>query len=368
MASPPRSTVSDRADTPRAGGARADPFGALMAAVPLPLILVGGDQRIRAINPEAEALFGGGMTGRHFFSALRQPAVIDCVTAAFRDGITGETRLSRKDHTQETLYKVICAPVEAGDQRAVLTSFEDVTSLETASQMRRDFVANVSHELRTPLTAIAGFIETLRGPARDDPVATDRFLATMEREAERMNRLIEDLLSLSRVETAERMRPTEMQDLADLVRSVCAFMRPLTDEAGVEVVCAPAVDVPQVLGDEDQLRQVFVNLIANAAKYAAEGGRIDISFERIARDPVLGGAAVAVHVRDHGAGIDSIHLHRLTERFYRADNHRSRAMGGTGLGLAIVKHILNRHRGRLKITSERGQGSCFSVILQEDEG
>lgn len=341
---------------------------ALMAGVPLPLVLIGGDQRIRAINPAAEAVFGRGMKGRHFFAVLRQPPVIEVVTAALRDRIAGETRLSIKNHSHETLYRVVCSPVESGDDRSVMASFEDVTSFETAGQMRRDFVANVSHELRTPLTAIAGFIETLRGPAREDAAATDRFLATMEQEADRMNRLIEDLLSLSRVETEERVRPTELQDLPALVASVCLGIRPLTDEAGVTVTLGPSHGVPMVRGDDDQLRQVFVNLITNAAKYGGDGGLIEVGYEIIERDPILAGPAVAVHVRDHGQGIDSIHLHRLTERFYRADSHRSRALGGTGLGLAIVKHILNRHRGRLKITSELGRGSCFSVILPQRNG
>jgi two-component system phosphate regulon sensor histidine kinase PhoR len=335
----------------------------VLAGVPLPLVLVAADERVRAINRSAETLFGPGMKGRHYFTVLRQPSVIDAISDAFRTRTAHETRMSLKDHTQETLYRVLCSPVVTGVGPGVIVTFDDVTSVEKASQMRRDFVANVSHELRTPLTAIAGFIETLRGPARDDPDARERFLATMEGEAERMNRLINDLLSLSRVETEERVRPTELQDLGELVRSVCLGLRPVTEEAGLELNVGPSEGVPMVLGDEDQLRQVFANIITNASKYAADGGRLDVGFEVVGRDPILGQKAVAVHLRDHGSGIDSIHLHRLTERFYRADSHRSRSLGGTGLGLAIVKHILNRHRGRLKIESELGAGACFSVIL-----
>jgi len=338
----------------------------VLAAVPLPLVLVGADERVQRLNPAATALFGADMAGRHFYTVLRQPAIVDAISEAFGSGARQEARYSLKDHSQETIYRVICAPVGAG--AGVLASFEDVTPVETAGQMRRDFVANVSHELRTPLTAILGFIETLRGPARDDASARERFLTTMEREATRMNRLINDLLSLSRVETEERVRPTELQDLRELVVSTRLGLRPLTEEAGLEVHVGEAPGLPMVQGDADQLCQVFSNVVENAVKYAAEGGRIDIGFETLERDPILGAPAVAVRVRDRGPGIDSIHLHRLTERFYRVDDHRSRNLGGTGLGLAIVKHILNRHRGRLKIESRLGEGSCFSIILPRPRG
>jgi len=340
-----------------------DDIQSILAGIPLPLILVGIDERIRRLNPAAAELFGADMLGRHFYTVLRQPGIIDCVGDAFRSSMARETRFSQKDHSQETIYRVICSPVGQGSEAGVLISLEDVTSVETAGQMRRDFVANVSHELRTPLTALLGFIETLRGPARDDADARDRFLATMQHEAERMNRLVNDLLSLSRVETQERIRPTDLLDLPEIVRSVCLGLRPLTDGAGIEVDVAAADNLPLVQGDADQLRQVFNNLVENAAKYAGDGKRIDIRFETVDRDPILGRPALATLVRDHGAGIDAIHLHRLTERFYRVDNHRSSDLGGTGLGLAIVKHILNRHRGRLKIDSTLGRGSVFSVIL-----
>lgn len=335
----------------------------VLSGVPMPLILIGPDRSLRQFNAPAVEMFGPGMTGRHYFSLLRQPEILDAITLTYEAGERHQARFSTKDHVQETLYRVICAPIASDEGRGVLVSFEDVTSFETASQMRRDFVANVSHELRTPLTALLGFIETLRGPARNDVAARDRFLETMEREAGRMNRLVDDLLSLSRVETEERVRPTKLQDLSDLMQSVCHGLRPLADGAGVEIVLSRSITAMRVTGDADQLIQVFTNLVENAIKYGSDGKRIEISFAQIARDPVLRSAALEVDVRDFGPGIDSIHLHRLTERFYRADNHRSRELGGTGLGLAIVKHIVNRHRGRLKIVSELGKGSCFSVVL-----
>ena len=341
----------------------------LIAGVPLPLLLVGRDEMIARLNPAAVTLFGADMAGRHVFTVLRQPNVIDCIADTFRTGTPHETRYHHKNATHETIFRVICAPVglPTGHGRAegVLASFEDVTPLETAGQMRRDFVATVSHELRTPLTAILGFIETLRGPARDDPEARERFLAIMAREASRMNRLVDDLLSLSRVETEERIRPTELQALPEIVLSVCHGLRPLAEESGVTLDITPAPALPLVQGDADQLRQVFTNLIENALKYGADGQRVEITCATQPRDPILGKPTVSVTVRDFGRRIDSIHLHRLTERFYRVDNHRSQKMGGTGLGLAIVKHILNRHRGRLKIESEVGKGSRFIVLLPQ---
>ncbi|WP_193142086.1 cell wall metabolism sensor histidine kinase WalK [Meridianimarinicoccus sp. MJW13] len=347
----------------QAGNLAVTDVSALLNGVPLPLILVGQDERIVALNPRAEKLLGRNMVGRHFLTVLRHPDVTDAIAGTFQDARPHHARFVHKDLATETVYRVTCTPIESTPVSAVLTSLEDVTSIETASQMRRDFVANVSHELRTPLTALVGFIETLRGPARDDAAARDRFLEIMAREAERMNRLVDDLLSLSRVESEERVRPTELQSLPDIVDSVCLSLRPLAEAAGVVFDIGAAPDLPQVRGDADQLRQVFTNLIENAIKYGGAGGVIHIQYELVARDPNLGSAAVAVTVADEGPGIDTIHLHRLTERFYRADDHRAQSAGGTGLGLAIVKHIMNRHRGHLKIDSTPGKGSRFRISL-----
>jgi two-component system phosphate regulon sensor histidine kinase PhoR len=230
-------------------------------------------------------------------------------------------------------------------------------------QMRRDFVANVSHELRTPLTALIGFLETLKGPARNDPEGQARFLSIMEAEAQRMNRLVDDLLSLSRVEAEERVRPTARINLGDLVRSTLHGLVPLAKDGGVTLEMAlPAVPVT-VPGDDDQLRQVLSNLVENAIKYSGTGAQVTVALSEPAYEPRVRTQGVRLTVSDTGDGIDPIHLPRLTERFYRVDGHRSREMGGTGLGLAIVKHIVNRHRGRLRIDSEPGQGTVFTVIL-----
>ena len=243
--------------------------------------------------------------------------------------------------------------------------FEDITDLEQSSQIRRDFVANVSHELRTPLTALLGFIETLRGAARDDPAARERFLGIMEREAGRMNRLVRDLLHLSRVEGEERVRPTETVDVSALISMAVMALKPLADAASVRVQITGETGPIRVPADPDQLTQVFHNLIENAIKYGASGKLVNIVITRDPREESLRAPAVRIEVIDQGDGIEQVHLPRLTERFYRVDSHRSREKGGTGLGLAIVKHIVNRHRGRFRIESELGKGSVFTVILPD---
>jgi two-component system phosphate regulon sensor histidine kinase PhoR len=333
----------------------------VLGAFPAPALAIDGSERIIAANTEARSLIGQGVEGRHYMTILRQPDIIEMIEKALSDSTPGRTTYVSNDGVEDTTFQVTARVVPSA--RVLLVSFTDVTHLEQAGQMRRDFVANVSHELRTPLTALMGFIETLRGPARDDAAARDRFLDIMEGEAGRMNRLVGDLLSLSRVEGEQRVRPRDKVVLNDILDSVLRTLGPLAAENGVTV----ETDFPQnaitMTGDADQLKQVFTNLVENAIKYGSSGKRVTVKVEHMPRDPGLRTEGVRVHVTDYGPGIDSVHLPRLTERFYRADSHRSRALGGTGLGLAIVKHIINRHRGRLKVESELGQGAQFTVIL-----
>ncbi|MEP5004165.1 MAG: ATP-binding protein, partial [Paracoccaceae bacterium] len=269
---------------------------------------------------------------------------------------------------QGTTFDVSCRvmPNSTKGSEAVLLCFSDISLLQQAGQMRRDFVANVSHELRTPLTALIGFIETLRGPARNDPKATDKFLNIMQGEGERMNRLVGDLLSLSRVEGDERVRPTTQIELIEHLDSIMRTMGPLAQDAQVALELDCDVAKVEMTADADQLTQVFTNLIENAIKYGGSGKRVVLRVRASERDAVLRTKGVCVQVIDYGPGIDPVHLPRLTERFYRADDHRSRALGGTGLGLAIVKHIINRHRGRLRVESELGQGATFTVLMPID--
>ena len=333
----------------------------LVAAVPLPVLVIGQSSRILAANPAAEARFGAGLTGRHYLMVLRQPVLQEAVEAGLDGAETQSVRLVRpQGQGGDEVFRVTVAPLTR--PAGTVLTFEDITESEQVGQMRRDFVANVSHELRTPLTALSGFIETLGGAARDDAAARDRFLAIMAREAGRMNRLVQDLLHLSRVEAAERVRPTTRIDLQKVLATTLGSLRPLAEDAGVRLEVEGETGPLPLLADQDQMIQVLSNLIENAVKYGGAGGVVTL---RLTRDALPGGPAIRVDVIDRGEGIDPVHLPRLTERFYRVDGHRSREKGGTGLGLAIVKHIVNRHRGRLRIDSTVGKGSVFSVLLPQ---
>ncbi|KFE35341.1 ATP-binding protein [Thioclava atlantica] len=342
---------------------------AVLDALPHAVLLIGIDERVALANAGARRMLGEQIIGKPYVTVLRQPGFGVAVGAALRGARPEPVRLRFSTPGQgETIQMVTLVPLppapEGPLQRpSALASFEDVGALEEAEAMRRDFVANVSHELRTPLTALMGFIETLRSSARDDPAARDRFLSIMEREAARMNRLVGDLLSLSRVESEERVRPTTQVDLSLVLRSVVQNLGQVAEDSGVALIREGEEGALTVRGDPDQLTQVFSNLVENAVKYGGQGGEVRIRIGAIAHEPVLRGAAYKIDVIDKGEGIDPQHLPRLTERFYRVDTHRSREKGGTGLGLAIVKHIVARHRGRFRIQSEQGKGSCFSVIL-----
>jgi two-component system phosphate regulon sensor histidine kinase PhoR len=238
--------------------------------------------------------------------------------------------------------------------------FRDISQEERLAQMRADFIANASHELRTPLTSLRGFIETLQGLARDDPEARNKFLDIMSTQAGRMTRLLDDLLSLSRLEMRAHVAPRGEVEVNGLVREVVDLLQPIAREAGITMTFAGEPAECLIRGDRDELVQVFQNLVQNAIKYG--GSHVDVMVTRTsgtgrARDRVI------VEVRDDGPGIAEEHLPRLTERFYRVDVAASRDKGGTGLGLAIVKHVLNRHGGQLRITSTPGAGSTFAVVL-----
>lgn len=341
-------------------------FAPLIAVLPMPALLIGPSERIESFNPVAAAMFGHDGTGRHYITVLRQPAVLDIVEQTLRDGQPRSARYLGAEGGRDTTWKVSVAGFDAPPGRLVLVCFEDLTAVEEAGQIRRDFIANLSHELRTPLTALLGFVETLRGAARDDPAARDRFLSIMEREAGRMARLVDDLLSLSRVEAEERVRPMAPVPLCALVDSVVQSVGPMAAASAITLVPnLPAQEVV-VPGDANQLRQVVLNLLENAIKYGGRSRPVEITLSPVRPEPVLRGQGVRLTVTDHGEGIAEHHLPRITERFYRVDTHRSREVGGTGLGLAIVKHIVGRHRGRLRIDSMIGKGSTFSVILPVD--
>jgi two-component system, OmpR family, phosphate regulon sensor histidine kinase PhoR len=329
----------------------------LLAGIPLPALVVGSDDRIAAANAQGTQLLGEGMIGRHPAIAIRNPEILQAIADAQTSGEAPQVRVSFARDARDESYLVNVTPFWGGK---VLCVFRDIGEEERASLMRRDFVANVSHELRTPLTALMGFIETLKHAAREDPAAREKFLGIMEQEAGRMNRLVQDLLHLSRVEADERVRPRDTVDLRDLLRSTVTSLRPLIEANGAEVKMTGIEGPMQLRGDADQLIQVFTNLIENAVKYGPRGQEVSL---RLGQEDTIRGPAYRVDVIDQGEGIEEIHIPRLTERFYRVDTHRSREKGGTGLGLAIVKHIVARHRGWLRIESVKGEGSRFSVVL-----
>jgi len=331
---------------------------AILSGLPDAVVALDPQGTIVALNSRATALAPALRRGEPLSLGLRNPEVLDAIRRAGANGEVERAEFVLRTPV-ECWYEVVAVPVTPSGSagRLIMTTFHDLTPLRRAEEMRADFVANASHELRTPLAALSGFIDTLRGPARNDPFARDRFLGIMEVQANRMARLIGDLLSLSRIELNEHRRPDAEVDLVAIVRQVIDGLQTLARDREVEVRLSVPADSLKVRGDRDELIRLFENLVENALKYAASGKRVDIRLlppsER----------EVRVAVRDYGPGIAPEHLPRLTERFYRVDVTESRAQGGTGLGLALVKHIANRHGGRLTIESVPGQGATFTVHL-----
>ncbi|WFE74951.1 ATP-binding protein [Roseinatronobacter sp. S2] len=333
---------------------------ALIAALPHPVLLVDMAGGVVKANPPATELFGARIAGAQIRAHLRQPEVAGMLDRVLGGVPEGSASFVSSSGSRETVWHVIARHV--GDGTVVL-SLGDVSDIEAAEAQRRDFVANVSHELRSPLTVLSGFIETLQGPAGDDPGARAEFLGIMADQAERMTGLVSDLLSLSRVESAEKIRPRTPVSIDMVLKATLAALRPQIEAAQLSISYQVPDDIADVPGDYDQLVQVFHNLIENALKYGFSGGRIEVAAQQMPAMPGFEGAVLRVSVRDFGEGIDPVHIPRLTERFYRVDKARSRDSGGTGLGLAIVKHILSRHRGRLVIRSAQGEGTIFDAVL-----
>ena len=333
-------------------------------SAPDPIILLNAAREIVAVNAPARDALGIELLGRDLALSLRHPdvlATVEAVLSGFFGGTRGHPAGPRRAHVH-----IACRPSRgfggSVDARVVLL-LRDETRAKRAEQSRADFVANASHELRSPLAALIGLIETLQGPATDDAAARDRFLAIMQSEALRMARLVEDLMSLSRVEINEHVPPRDLVDLRELLASVADTLAIRAEQRQMQIALDLPENLPEVIGDMDQLTQVFHNLVDNAVKYGRAGTHIRIVARVVDPMPGAHSTGVSVAVADEGDGIEPIHLPRLTERFYRADKGRSRQLGGTGLGLAIAKHIVNRHRGRLSIESTLGKGSTFTVLL-----
>jgi len=340
---------------------------AIVERLPDPLIVLAADRSVRRANSAAQAAFGADMS-----AVLRHPGLHGAIDRAFTPGTAQGTaqgtvqtaELSLPAPVARELHATVVPmdpPLADGGRAVVVLS--DRSRERAVERMRADFAANASHELRTPLASLMGFIDTLRGPAADDPPAQQRFLGIMAEQAARMNRLIDDLLSLSRIELTEHQAPAARVDLVELLVGLAAGFEPRLIQHRVTLDLAMTHGLPPVLGDIDQLAQVAQNLLDNAVKYGSEGGTVRLAAEPAAGPRWPARPGVVVTVADQGHGIPREHLPRLTERFYRVDTGRSRAVGGTGLGLAIVKHIVNRHRGQLAIESEVGVGTTVSVWL-----
>lgn len=331
----------------------------LAAAVADPLIIFDRTAMIVHANAAAFAVFGGIAPGLSLSLKFRAPemqALLDSI-------LSGNVASDVVDYTEklpvERAYRVSASSVGHGTDLYVLV-FKDQSEARRIDRMRADFIANASHELRTPLASISGFIETLRGPARNDPAAREQFLQIMQNQTGRMARLIDDLLSLSRLEMKPYLKPGNEVDLRQTVDSVIDSLGPLARENGVAIERDFAEGPLDVPGDRDELFQVFENLLENACKYGQSGGRVMVSIAHGDAGPEPG---IDVTIRDFGPGIAEEHIPRITERFYRVDVENSRTQKGTGLGLSIVKHILTRHNARLSIKSEVGKGAAFSVHL-----
>ena len=341
--------------------------GAIVAGMPDPAVLLDRAGRVVHLNAAAAQLAPALRKNELAQFALRSPEII----TALREAIaTTETRRATYldpvpvDRWMELIITPVSVPtLFGGTDKCMLMTFHDQTPLRRVEEMRADFVANASHELRTPLAALSGFIDTLQGPAKDDAKARERFLGIMHTQAIRMARLIDDLLSLSRVELSAHVRPDTMVDIVPILRQVVDGLEPLARERQVEIEIELLQTPIAIAGDREELLRVFENLIENALKYGASGGRVQVLHSSaLAAD---GAPEVRVKVRDFGPGIAPEHLPRLTERFYRVDVGDSRAQGGTGLGLSLVKHIVNRHRGRLLIESVPRNGATFTVCFPQ---
>jgi two-component system phosphate regulon sensor histidine kinase PhoR len=356
----------------------------IMDSLPDPLLLISKNRKILRANRSAFDLLGAKLLNQDVDGLLRDKGVRDAISSVLngqpphnvefiwngsvmRNYMTRITTFKRFwDSAQSPVNETDTINIEDSEWPAVMILMNDITAIKRSDETRIDFIANISHELRTPLASLIGFIETIRGPAKDDAESKDRFLGIMHDQAQRMARLVSDLLSLSRAELEEHRMPTERVNLIKLLGNLWAAMELRAAEKGITINVESPRELPEVYGDWDQLIQAFINLVENAIKYGHENSEIIIT-ATVQNDGVHPSGRpremVAISVTDQGDGIPKENLEKLTERFYRADSAKARRIPGTGLGLAIVKHIVNRHHGRLTIASEVGRGTSFTVHL-----
>ena len=321
---------------------------AIVEALQEPAFILDRGLLLRYRNPASFVAFGNMTLGDSFLLRFRAPELIAAIEGAIRNMAPGEANFDERRPAERTWQIEILPvpPYQGEDPHFFLVLFHDRTAERRIERMRTDFVANASHELRTPLASLTGFIETLQGPARNDTAARERFLVIMREQAQRMSRLIDDLLSLSRIEMRRHLPANARADLVQVLKKVQAQLAPLAADLGMTIDFSPSEPSVVVAGDEDELIQVFANLVENACKYADSGKKVELS---VTRRVDRGEPVVDASVRDFGPGIPPEHVPRLTERFYRVSVGSSRAKQGTGLGLSIVRNILLRHKSRLLV-------------------
>jgi len=334
----------------------------LLDQMPLAVLVLSPNGRLTYANRAAMELFPRLIRGDHFATLIRKPAFVDALNQTIADGHQQKISFTSSQLSGKYLeirISVLKEGSEFGNGEQIIVELEDRTSQKHADRMRADFIANASHELRTPLASILGYVETLQGHAKQDPEAQENFLGIIYKQAARMQALVDDLMSLSRIERDEHMRPSGVCDLVEILHETITTLAPLQQRKNATITAELPEHLIVLAGDHGQLCQVFSNLLVNALKYGAES---DTVLVHITKDPAHGDLT-GIAITDHGAGIGAKHLGRLTERFYRVNATKSRDKGGTGLGLAIVKHIVQRHGGQLQIESTEGRGSTFTVWL-----
>lgn len=329
----------------------------MLAQMPVPVMLLDESSKVLFVNETMRGVVGPAVDRKPISAVLRNPETLNAIAQTMTDGEPATAQFTLPVPI-ERHYEAYCARVNVAPSVIVLM-LHDLTATHRIEQMRKDFVANASHELRTPLAAVSGFIDTLRGHAKDDEAVRENFLEIMGAQTARMRRLIDDLLSLTRIELNEHVPPSGRVSLEGVVREAVAALEPLSRADRITVSIVARGNLPQVIGDRDELIQLFQNLIHNAIKYGRDGGHVWIQLDMSTE----GDGQLYASIKDDGEGIPPTAVPRLTERFYRVDVKRSREKGGTGLGLAIVKHIVSRHQGRLTIESKPGEGSTFTVFL-----
>lgn len=341
----------------------------LVDTLPDILIMTNDDKIIVRTNRAARNIFGQNLAHRHLQDVIPNEALMHAIATVIEDLHGQEIEFQLGDPYMKDFQAIIERfPIPSEGGISIVITLTDITQQKRIQRMRADFVANASHEIRTPLASLIGFIETLRGPAKDDPAARDEFLKVMADQAERMSKLVSDLLSLSKIEMNAHSAPVGKVDLLRIIRAEKQHFEWACKQKNVTMKLRLSDTLPFTKGDDEELAQVIRNLIGNAVKYTNPDTEVVLSAKltsSLPNDSAFRNLTRAIHfsVQDHGEGIAREHLPRLTERFYRVDTARTRKVGGTGLGLAIVKHVLNRHQGVLHIDSEVGQGSVFSVFL-----